>query len=101
MDDHLLPSLDEYRSRFGITAQRAGRLAENAVILHPGPMVRGIEIDDEVASSARSRVLGQVRNGVAVRMAILYSLLGGAAPDARGVVSQDESGAVSEERTDG
>jgi hypothetical protein len=63
-------------------------------------MVRGIEIDDVVASGPQTRVLRQVRNGVAVRMAILYSLLGAPAPDARGRVPTDESGAMIEERTD-
>ncbi len=73
----LLPSLREYSARFGLTAGRARRLPESAVVLHPGPMNRGVEIDDAVASSPRSRVTRQVRNGVAVRMAVLFHLLNG------------------------
>lgn len=100
MGERLYPSLDEYHDRFGLTAERAARLAPEAVILHPGPMVRGIEIDDAVASGPRSLVLRQVRNGVAVRMAILFALLGGPSPAAVDSVvsmSREESG----ERTDG
>jgi aspartate carbamoyltransferase catalytic subunit len=96
MGERLYPSLDEYHERFGLTVERAARLAADAVVLHPGPMVRGIEIDDAVASGPRSLVLRQVRNGVAVRMAILFALLGGPAPT-EALMSRGESG----ERTDG
>jgi aspartate carbamoyltransferase catalytic subunit len=86
MGERLFPSLSEYHDRFGLTDARAERLPERAYVLHPGPMVRGVEIDDGVASGPRSLVRRQVRNGVAVRMAILYALLGGPAPEAPAVV---------------
>ncbi|HUY30966.1 MAG TPA: aspartate carbamoyltransferase catalytic subunit [Acidimicrobiales bacterium] len=73
----LLPSLHEYAARFGLTRDRARRLAPEVLVMHPGPMVRGLEIDAEVASSARSLVTRQVHNGVAVRMAVLFRLLAG------------------------
>ena len=78
-----LPSAREYSAGFGLTARRAARLAPGAMVMHPGPMNRGVEIADEVADMARSLVLRQVANGVAVRMAVLYLLLAGPdAPDA-------------------
>ena len=73
----VLPSLPEYVSRYGMTRERFGRLSPGAVVLHPGPMNRGIEIADEVAGHPRALILDQVANGVAVRMAILFRLLGG------------------------
>jgi aspartate carbamoyltransferase catalytic subunit len=60
-----------------MTRERFGRLAPDAVVLHPGPMNRGIEIADAVADDERSLILNQVTNGVAVRMAVLFHLLGG------------------------
>ncbi|MDA8292576.1 MAG: aspartate carbamoyltransferase catalytic subunit [Actinomycetota bacterium] len=77
----LLPSLHEYSARYALTAERERRLAPEVLVMHPGPMVRGVEIDSAVASSARSLVTRQVRNGVAVRMAVLFRLLAGAAAD--------------------
>lgn len=71
----LFPSLREYRSRFGLTVERARALGPNALIMHPGPMNRGVEIDSEVASGNNAHITDQVRNGVSVRMAVLYSLL--------------------------
>ncbi len=76
MTEALLPSDREYRREFGLTVDRARRLPADAVIMHPGPMNRGVEIDPEVADDPRCAVLEQVANGVAVRMAILYSVLG-------------------------
>lgn len=76
MDQNLVPSLREYTDRFGLTVGRAARLAPDSVVMHPGPMNRGIEIAGDVAESSRSLVLDQVRNGVAVRMAVLWWLLG-------------------------
>lgn len=73
----LFPSVAEYRSRFGMTMTRFEALKPDAVVLHPGPMIRGIEIDDAVADHPRCLVLEQVTNGVAVRMAALFQLLGG------------------------
>jgi aspartate carbamoyltransferase catalytic subunit len=72
----LLPSDREYRARFGLTVERAARLKPDALIMHPGPMNRGVEIDPEVADDPRAVVLDQVANGVAVRMAVLFELLG-------------------------
>ena len=70
----------EYNRLFGLTGARAGVLPEGALIMHPGPMNRGMEIAAEVADSARSTIVAQVTNGVSVRMAVLYLLLGGSAP---------------------
>lgn len=73
----LFPSLPEYVSRYGMTRRRFDRLPSRAVVLHPGPMNRGVEIDDAVAGHPRCLVLDQAANGVAVRMAVLFRLLGG------------------------
>jgi aspartate carbamoyltransferase catalytic subunit len=73
----LFPSLPEYVSRYGMTRERFDRLSPEAVVLHPGPMNRGVEIADAVAAHPRSLILNQVANGVAVRMAVLFRLLGG------------------------
>lgn len=73
----VFPSLREYTRRFGMTEARLRRAKPHAVVLHPGPMNRGVEIDASVADSERTLVLDQVANGVAVRMAVLYHLLGG------------------------
>jgi aspartate carbamoyltransferase catalytic subunit len=77
----LVPSLREYTHRFGLSAERAARLPGHALIMHPGPMNRGVEIAPEVADQANAVIVEQVANGVAVRMAVLYWLLGsGVAP---------------------
>ena len=76
----LFPSTREYRSRWGLTDARAARLKPDTLVMHPGPMNRGVEISDEVADSARSLVSEQVANGVAVRMAVLYAILGSGGP---------------------
>jgi aspartate carbamoyltransferase catalytic subunit len=76
LGEPLLPSDREYRARFGLTAQRAARLKPDALIMHPGPMNRGVEIDPEVADDPRAVVLDQVANGVIVRMAVLFGILG-------------------------
>ncbi len=70
------PSLREYASLYGIDARRLARADKDAIVMHPGPMNRGIEITSEVADGARSVILDQVTNGVAVRMAVLYLLAG-------------------------
>lgn len=77
----VFPSFAEYRRRFGMTRERLAGLKPDAVVLHPGPMVRGVEIDAEVADDERTLVLAQVSNGVAVRMAVLFHLLGGEGHD--------------------
>lgn len=71
------PSIREYRQFFGITRERVKKAKKNVLIMHPGPINRGVEIDPEVADSKNSVILEQVTNGVAVRMALLYILLGG------------------------
>ena len=76
MDSGLVSSLEDYHRDYGLTAQRLRHAAPDAVVLHPGPMNRGVEIDADVADGARSLVLRQVANGVAVRMAVLEELLG-------------------------
>ena len=77
----LFPSLPEYVGRFGMTRERFARLADDAIVMHPGPMNRGVEIAPEVADHPRGRILEQVANGVAVRMAVLFRLLGGEVDD--------------------
>ena len=72
----LFPSLREYTARYGLTVERAARLRKDTLIMHPGPMNRGVEIAAEVAEGPASLITEQVTNGVAVRMACLYSLLG-------------------------
>ena len=71
------PSLGEYTALFGLTKQRAERLKPGALIMHPGPINRGVEIDSELADGTRSVILEQVTNGIAVRMAVLYLCAGG------------------------
>jgi aspartate carbamoyltransferase catalytic subunit len=77
MSGGFFPSLREYHQRFGLTEARVERAKKDVVILHPGPMNRGVEIASEVADGPYSVILDQVTNGVAVRMAVLYLLLGG------------------------
>jgi aspartate carbamoyltransferase catalytic subunit len=72
------PSVREYSRRYGLDARRMAMLPEHAVVMHPGPMNRGVEIAADVADSGRSTIVEQVANGVTVRMAVLYLLLGGA-----------------------
>ncbi len=72
----LLPSLREYRARYGLTRQRLDRLRPDALVMHPGPMNRGVEIDPEAADDERAVVLDQVAAGVPVRMAVLYRVIG-------------------------
>ena len=76
MVDGLVASLEDYRRDYGLTEARLRLAAPGAVVLHPGPMNRGVEIDDAVADGPQSRVLRQAANGVAVRMAVLEALLG-------------------------
>jgi aspartate carbamoyltransferase catalytic subunit len=76
MQEALVPSLREYATCFGLTAARARRLPDHALVMHPGPMNRGVEIDADVADLPRSVITRQVANGVAVRMAVLFWLLG-------------------------
>ncbi|MGV0634164.1 aspartate carbamoyltransferase catalytic subunit [Mycolicibacillus trivialis] len=78
MTGGFFPSPREYSVRYGLSDRRAALLGEHAVVLHPGPMLRGMEITSSVADSSRSAVLQQVANGVQVRMAVLFHLLIGA-----------------------
>jgi aspartate carbamoyltransferase catalytic subunit len=81
MNQALVPSLSEYHRAFGLTLDRAKRLPSSSLIMHPGPMNRGIEISPEVVDDPRVRVLNQVTNGVIVRMAVLYLVLSSAAAE--------------------
>lgn len=76
MEQGLVSSLEDYHRDYGLTEMRLKRAASDAVVLHPGPMNRGVEIDDVVADGPQSLILRQVANGVAVRMAVLEALLG-------------------------
>lgn len=71
------PSIREYHNLFGLTTERLGRLSKAPLIMHPGPINRGVEISSEVADSKNSIILNQVENGVAIRMAVLYLLASG------------------------
>ncbi len=72
----IIPSIREYRDFFGITNERILKHKKEIVIMHPGPMNRGVEIDSQVADSSQAIILDQVLNGVAIRMSVLYLLLG-------------------------
>ncbi|GAA1414662.1 aspartate carbamoyltransferase catalytic subunit [Catellatospora coxensis] len=78
MTDSYFPSAREYSRRYGLDGARLRRMPAHAIVMHPGPMNRGMEITPEVADSPRSTIVEQVTNGVSVRMACLYLLLGGA-----------------------
>lgn len=82
-DEALVPSLREYTAEWGLTARRAERLGPDTLVMHPGPMNRGVEIAAEVTDLPNAVILDQVRNGVAVRMAVLFLILGSGA-DLRG-----------------
>ncbi len=80
MNASFFPTAREYSRRYGLDGRRMRQLQDHTIVLHPGPMVRGMEISADVADSARSVIVEQVTNGVAVRMAVLYLLLGGSQP---------------------
>jgi aspartate carbamoyltransferase catalytic subunit len=77
MTGGFFPTVREYSRRYGLDARRMATLPDDAIVMHPGPMNRGVEIAAEVADSVRSTIVEQVANGVSVRMAVLYLLLGG------------------------
>ncbi|KRD72774.1 aspartate carbamoyltransferase catalytic subunit [Lysobacter sp. Root983] len=77
MEEGLVASLDDYHRDYGLTAARLQRAAADAIVMHPGPINRGVEITDEVADGPQSLILTQVANGVAARMAVLEALLKG------------------------
>jgi aspartate carbamoyltransferase catalytic subunit len=70
------PTLREYASLYGVNAKRFALANKDAIVMHPGPMNRGVEITSDIADGERSVILNQVTNGVAVRMAVLYLLAG-------------------------
>jgi len=76
----MFPSIGEYASLFGLTQARLARAKPEALIMHPGPINRGVEIDSQIADSGRSMILDQVTNGLAVRMAVLFLINGGKGP---------------------
>ncbi|WP_030145000.1 aspartate carbamoyltransferase catalytic subunit [Spirillospora albida] len=80
MNAAYFPSVREYSRRYGLDGDRMAQLPEHAIVMHPGPMNRGVEIAAEVADSVRSTIVEQVANGVSARMAVLYLLLGGSEP---------------------
>jgi aspartate carbamoyltransferase catalytic subunit len=88
------PSVREYARLFGLSRARVGALPDSAVIMHPGPMTRGVEIAADVADLPRALITDQVTNGIAVRMSLLYLMLGG---DARRATEEDEAVTAPEE----
>ncbi|GAA2578689.1 aspartate carbamoyltransferase catalytic subunit [Actinomadura fulvescens] len=80
MNASYFPTVREYSRRYGLDAERMARMPDDAIVMHPGPMNRGVEIAAEVADSVRSTIVEQVANGVSARMAVLYLLLGGSEP---------------------
>jgi len=90
MEAGFIPSQREYNRVFGVSSERLARAPKDLLIMHPGPMNRGVEIDSDVADGPHSVILPQVTNGVAVRMAVLY-LLSGGSPDWTAPKSGDES----------
>jgi aspartate carbamoyltransferase catalytic subunit len=76
----MFPGIGEYTSLFGLTKARLAKAKPDALIMHPGPINRGVEIDSEIADCARSVILDQVTNGLAVRMAVLFLINGGKGP---------------------
>jgi aspartate carbamoyltransferase catalytic subunit len=81
MQASYFPSVREYSRKFGLDSTRISRLSPSGIVMHPGPMNRGVEISSEVADGPRSVIVDQVKNGVFVRMAVLYLLLGGASEE--------------------
>jgi aspartate carbamoyltransferase catalytic subunit len=80
MNAAFFPTVREYSRRYGLDGRRMATLQDHTIVMHPGPMIRGMEITADVADSDRSVIVEQVTNGVAVRMAVLYLLLGGSSP---------------------
>ncbi|HET7385932.1 MAG TPA: aspartate carbamoyltransferase catalytic subunit [Nocardioidaceae bacterium] len=90
MNAAYFPTVREYSRRYGLDGRRMAALQDHTLVMHPGPMNRGMEITADVADSERSVIVEQVTNGVAVRMAVLYLLLGGSEP-AVGAATQEEA----------
>ena len=91
MNEAFFPSAREYSRRYGLDADRMSHLPDHAIVMHPGPMNRGLEITAEVADAARSVIVEQVTNGVSVRMAVLYLLLSGSESALGGEVLIEEA----------
>ena len=79
-NEALVPSLREYTSRFGLTSARARSLNKDTLVMHPGPMNRGVEVAGDVPDLPNAVITNQVANGVVTRMAVLYKLLGSGVP---------------------
>jgi aspartate carbamoyltransferase catalytic subunit len=77
MNAAYFPTIHEYSRRYGLNQARVNLMNQGAIVMHPGPMNRGVEITSEVADSPQSVIVEQVTNGVSVRMAVLYLMLGG------------------------
>ena len=86
-----IPSLQEYNRVFGISRTRLQKAPKDILVLHPGPMNRGVEIDSDVADGPQQVILKQVTNGVAVRMAVLYLLAGGTPDNAKTAKEEAEA----------
>ena len=99
MTDALVPSLREYSSMFGLTAARAARLQPHALVMHPGPMNRGVEIAVDPSELPGSTILNQVTNGVAVRMAVLFELLGSSPEQGHGLTDAPATPSADDTRT--
>ena len=94
MNGGFFPTAREYSRRYGLDGRRMDVLQDHTIVMHPGPMIRGMEITADVADSQRSVIVEQVTNGVAVRMAVLYLLLGGSEPALSGGAGTDEGTAL-------
>jgi aspartate carbamoyltransferase catalytic subunit len=92
MNASFFPTVREYSRRYGLDSRRMATLQDHAIVMHPGPMNRGLEITADVADSERSVIVEQVTNGVAVRMAVLYLLLGGSEPAIGSDISETSEG---------
>lgn len=97
MNAAFFPTEREYARRYGLDGQRMARMPEHSVVMHPGPMNRGMEITAEVADSPRCTAVEQVANGVSIRMAVLYLLLGGSEPAVSGTPADRTEAARTEE----
>ena len=91
MNAAFFPSVREYSRRYGLDQTRMDLLPEHAIVMHPGPMIRGMEIADGVADHERSVIVEQVANGVSVRMAVLYLLVGGSRQPSPSQIAQEVS----------
>jgi aspartate carbamoyltransferase catalytic subunit len=99
--EQLLPSLREYASFWGLDSRRVALLPPDALVMHPGPMNRGVEIGSDVADLERAIITNQVTNGLAVRSSLLYLMLGGPARDGSAALAASAPSTVWRSRTDG